>query len=144
MLKFLRGLYNMLKKRALKSLLIAALVFAMIIPSIVFADYKGYQAYALYSFQRANYTNTHDKETNEDYIKNHVITFTNTDKAIFWAAKADSTKISPYYTQNEGNTTTIKFSSDYNLDKNDQVKMGLKNYHFKTSNAFVTGEVDFK
>ncbi|ADY54477.1 hypothetical protein Sgly_0106 [Syntrophobotulus glycolicus DSM 8271] len=134
----------MLKKVSSKFLLVGTLGLTMIAPTVAFADYQGYQAYALYSFQRDNYTNTHDKETNEDYIKNHVITLTDTDKAIFWAAKPDNTKISNNYTQNQGNTTNINFKSGFNLSQNDQVKMGLKNAHLKTSNAFVTGEVDFK
>lgn len=127
-----------------RKVLLGTLLVAVLVPTVASASYESYTGYTLKKLKANNYTNVHDKVTSKDYIRNHVIEFEDTTKAKFWAADADENALSRKYGQSEGNTTTIKFYDDVNLDAGDQVSMGMENAFSRPYYAFVAGEVDFK
>ncbi len=127
----------------MKKLLISATFLAVAVTPIVgSAAAKTYTAYVLEPLKVNNYTQTHNKETGDQYIENKVTAFTNTDKAIFWAANKDNKQISSDYEQQVNNISKINLTTK--MGTGDQVKMGMENAYWKTTNAFVSGEVDFR
>lgn len=137
---------GLLMKRYLRKIILAILLsLTIIIPNFVFADYESYVAYSLPRLKGDNYTNVHDKQTNDNYIKNQVTALDNTDSADFWVVTQDGTRISDNYNQKVTNyPITINFRPTIHKYKGDQIKMGMQNARLSTGYAFVSGKVDFR
>lgn len=129
-------------KRKLATLLLG--VFSItLVPMSALAGFVSYSAYQLPILQGNNYTQAHNKATNDDKIINKVTALTNTDRVTIWATDQNNTQISPDYMQQVNNTSDILFNT--NKSSGDQVKMGMENYYwYWTENAWVSGEVDFR
>lgn len=136
----------MFKSKQVITKVVASALLTMAFAAPTMASYQSYQGYKLPIFSGNNYTNLHDKETADDYIKNKVDQFKDTSKANFWAIDGNEDAISDEYAQKANSTATkIYFLDDINLDKEDQVGMGMENYYVEaTVTAFVAGEVDFR
>lgn len=127
---------NKSKKWLLSGLGALTLLF-MVAPAFA----ASYTAYVLPPLSGNNYTSAHSKKTTSNAIKNTVTALTNTDRANFWACDNTKKQLSTTYTQKLGSTTDIihgKTQIGY------QIIMGMENARLQTSNAFVSGNVDFR
>ena len=100
-----------------------------------------YTSYSLGPLQGNNYTAVHSKLTNTQYITNKVTALSNTDKVTFWGTNVSLSQITPDYYQVLGTTVNIAYNTTQSIGT--QVAMGMENYHFITTYAFVSGDVDF-
>lgn len=104
--------------------------------------YQTYTDYTLYANCYNNATAKHNKETNDQYMSNKVTSYTNTDKATFWATDGNSSRISKTY--NIGVQGSAKMTLTTKKTKGAVVRMGMENYHNVQTYAKASGRVDFR
>ncbi|ANF95003.1 hypothetical protein [Paenibacillus bovis] len=137
-----------MQKKSKKGLILALTLGMAItaVPSITaFAASvnENYDSYALPARQGNNYTGTHQKVTDEQYIVNKVTDITHADTAVFWATDGVKTVISNEYEQKLGNQSTIQFRKQ--IKSKADVIMGMRNADYQIyQNGFVSGWVNFK
>lgn len=131
-----------MKVKKLMAMVLAAVVMISGTPAI--AQAASYQGYSLPRLKGNKYTSLHDKTKDNDYIKNEVTALTDATYVNTWAVTSNNKKISNKYKQGVGTgNKKINFSSGYNLDKGDEVGLGIQNYNSSSSYAWVSGEVNF-
>lgn len=113
----------------------------------MFTSAATYTAYVLKPLGGNNYTYWHVKQTKTNFIANKVTAFTNASSANFWAqydggAILGTQTASRKYTQKVNSTyTTINML--LSVDAGKRMRLAMENANLSTSNAFVSGNVEF-
>ncbi len=132
----------MMKQKLAKILCASLLVSTILGTSAFAAGRETYTAYKIPKLQGNNYTGTHTKENDREYITNEVTATTDVGTVTFWAANVDHDQISGDYDQKVGNKSTLMFTvSGYKKDK--QVCMGMENANLSLTTGYVSGWVNF-
>lgn len=135
-----------MKRQLLKRTLGLGLLLAMSVVTIYAADnYKGYWGYSLPPRRGNNYTTQHEKQYNDNYINNTVVSLKNASTVTFWAADSDKDQISNDYNQKAGSTAKIKFTEKGFNKAGKEVMLGMENASwYWREYAFADGKVDFR
>ncbi|MBO0588372.1 MULTISPECIES: DUF2712 domain-containing protein [unclassified Sporosarcina] len=137
----------MKKSRMLKSLFMMVLALGILTGGGALSSASGgpYTSYVLKPLGGNNYTNFHTKSQDSDWLLNKVTALTNTTAANFWGeydGLITTETISAKYTQKVATTyTTISFYRNVKAGSN--VRLAMENANVSTSNAFVSGDVEF-
>lgn len=137
----------MKKSRILKCLAVVILALGIFTGAGMFTSAATYTAYVLKPLGGNNYTNWHVKQTKTNFIANKVTAFTNASAANFWAQYDGGgilgTQVaSPKYKQKVSSMhTTINMY--LSVDAGKRMRLAMENANISTTNAFVSGNVEF-
>lgn len=132
----------MIKSRKLITL---ALICMVILLSSALVSAASYVGYLLPRFQVNNYTGSHEKQTNNQYITNRVTNLQNADSVNMWATNNSKSAISEKINFRKGSGyKNINFRSNQSQYKGQYVRMGMENGNFQITDGFVAGDVNFQ
>ena len=75
-------------------------------------------------------------------MQNKVTALSNTDKVTFWGTNVNQSQITPDYHQVLDTNVQIRYNTTQSAGT--QVTLGMQNFRFITTYAFVSGDVDFR